>query len=126
GDLPAALLVLAIAVGVYWLVGRNLATLVTAKDAAGAAALLFLLCALGDLASGYPYQAILFLLAAVALGLAFMLLQQGTVPVELRLGGVLVVGASGGLMPLHMLEELRDAGVLSEDEFAAKRILVEP
>src|SRR5215467_1022945 len=79
GDLPAALLVVAVAVGVYWLVGRNLVTLVTAKDAAGAAALLFLLCALGDLASGYPYQAILFLLTAVALGLAFMLLQQGTV-----------------------------------------------
>ena len=54
------------------------------------------------------------------------MLQQGTVPVELRLGGVLVVAAPGRLIYLRMLEELRDAGILSADEFAAKRQLVEP
>ena len=126
GNIVAALLILVVAAGIYWLIGRNPATIVTAKEAAATIAVLLVLCALGDLVSGYPYQAVLFLLAAVALGFAFLLLQQGTLPVELRLGGVLAVAASGGRTHLRMLEELRDAGILSADEFAAKRLLIEP
>jgi hypothetical protein len=125
GDLVAAVLVLAVAGSIHLLVGRSPATIVTAKQAAAAIAALLALCAFADLATDYPYQAIVFILAAAALGFAFLLLQQGTAPVELRLGGVLVVAASRGLIHLHMLEELRDAGILSEDEFAAKRPLVE-
>src|SRR5712692_3217789 len=105
--------------------GGNPATVVTAKDAAAAIAVLLALCAFADLATDSPYQAVVFLLAAAALGFAFLLLQQGTAPVELRLGGMLVVAASSGLAHLHMLEALRDAGILNEDEFAAKRLLVE-
>lgn len=122
----AALLVLASAGIIHRFVGRHLATIVTAKDTAAAIALLFVLCALIDLAVGAPYQAVLFLLAAAALGFAFLLLQQGTHPVELRLGGLLTVAAPSGLLHLRMLEELRDAGILTADEFAAKRLLVEP
>ena len=58
----------------------------TAKQAAAADAILLAVCALADLAAGYPYQGILFLLGAAALAVAFVLLQQGTVPVELRFG----------------------------------------
>jgi hypothetical protein len=126
GDLVAAVLVFALAAATYWLIGRNPATIVTASAAAATIAILLVLCALADLATGYPYQAVLFLLAAGALGFAFLLLQQGTVPVELRLGGVAAVAAPGGLIHLRMLEELRDAGILSTEEFAAKRRLVEP
>ena len=126
GNIASALPVLAIAAGIYWLIGRNRTTIVTAKEAAATIAVLFVLCALGDLITGYPYQAVLFLLAAGALGFAFLLLQQGTIPVELRLGGVPAVAASGGLGHLQMLEELRDAGILNADEFAAKRLLIEP
>jgi hypothetical protein len=126
GNMVAALLVLAIAAAIYWLIGRNLATIVTAGETAATTALLFVLCALADLATGYPYQAVLFLLAAGAPGFAFLLLQQGTVPVELRFGGIVAVAAPGGLIHLRMLEELRDAGILSAEEFALKRLLVEP
>jgi hypothetical protein len=91
---------------------------------AGATAVLFVVCALFDLATGYPYQAVLFLLAAGALGFAFALLQQGTVPVELRFGGVVAVASPSGLVHLRMLEELHAAGILSAEEFAAKRQLV--
>jgi hypothetical protein len=126
GNTVASLLLLAIAAAIYWLIGRNLRTIVTAKEAAATIAILLVLCALGDLATGYPYQAVLSLLVAVALGFAFLLMQQGTVPVELRVSGVLIVAAPGRLIYLRMLEELRDAGILSEDEFAAKRQLVEP
>ena len=125
GNVSAAVLVLAIAAAIHWLIARHAATIVTAKEAAATIAALFVLCALGDLVTGYPYQAVLFLLAAGALGFAFLLLQQGTTPVELRLGGVPAVAASGGAGHLQMLEELRDAGILSADEFAAKRLLIE-
>ena len=124
GNLLGAVLVLAVALAVYWLVGRNLATIIAAKDAAAATALLLLLCAFADLLTGYPYRAVLFLLAAVALGFAFLLLQQGTIPIELRLGGVVAVASSSGLIHLRMLEELRDAGILTLEEFAAKRALL--
>lgn len=123
GDLVGAVLMLAIAVAIYWLIGRNLATIVTAREAAATTAMLFVLCALADLATGYPYRAVLFLLAAAALGFAFLMLQQGTVPVELRLAGVLPVGSRGQVVHLRMLEELRDAGILTADEFATKRLL---
>ena len=126
GNIATALLVLAVAAGIYWLIGRNLTTIVTAKEAAATTAILFVLCALGDFVTGYPYQGVLFLLAAAALGFALLLLQQGTAPVELRLGGVLAVAPPGGRTHLRMLEELRDAGILTADEFAAKRLLIEP
>lgn len=96
----------------------------TAKEAAASVAVLFALCALADLATGYPYRAVLFLLAAAALGFAFLLLQQGTVPMELRFGGLVAVAAPSGAIHLRMLEELRDAGILTPDEFAAKRVLI--
>ena len=121
----AALLVLATAGIIHRLVGRSLATIVTAKDAAATIAIIFVVCALIDLAIDYPYQAVLFLLSAAALGFTFLLLQQGTTPVELRLGGLLTVAAPSGVLHLRMLEELRDAGILTPDEFAAKRLLVE-
>src|SRR5437763_17030433 len=76
-DLVAAVLVLAIAGAVYWCIGRNRATLVTAKEAAGAGAALLAICALAELAVGWPYQGVLFLLDAAALGFVFVLLQQG-------------------------------------------------
>jgi len=125
GDIVAGLLVLATAVGIYWLIGRNLTTVVTAKEAAATIAILFVLCALGDLATGYPYQAVLFLFAAGALGFAFLLLHQGTIPVELRFGGVVAVAPPSRRIHLRMLEELRDSGILSADEFVAKRRLIE-
>ena len=124
GNLVGAVLLLAIAAGIYWLIGRNLATIVSGKDVAGATAVLFVICALADLLTGYPYQAVLFLFAAAALGFAFLLLQQGTMPVELRLGGVVAVASPSGLIHLRMLEELRDAGILTADEFAAKRLSI--
>lgn len=126
GTIVTAVLVLAIAAAIYRLIGRNLMTIVTAKEAAATIAILFVLCALGDLATDYPYQAVLFLFAAAALGFVFLLLQQGTVPVALPVGRVLIVAAPGRLIYLRMLEELRAAGILSADEFAAKRLLVEP
>ena len=124
GDLVGAVLLLTIAAVIYWLIGRNLATIVTAKEVAGIVALLFVVCALADLANGFPYQAVLFLLAAGALGFAFLLLQQGTIPAELRVGGVVAVSSPNGFIHLRMLEELRDAGVLTSEEFAAKRRLL--
>jgi hypothetical protein len=123
-DLVAAVLVSAIAGGIYWLIGRQRATIVTAKQAAATGAILLALCALADLATGYPYQGILFLFAAAALAVAFVLLQQGTVPLEMRLGRVTAFAAQSGVVQLRMLEELRDAGILTPEEFEAKRVLI--
>jgi len=123
-DLVAAVLVLAIAGGIYWLIGRHPATIVTAKQSAATGAILLAICALADLAAGYPYQGVLFLLGAAALAVAFVLLQQGTVPIELRFGTMSAFTASPGIAQLRMLEELRDAGILSPEEFAAKRALI--
>jgi hypothetical protein len=81
-------------------------------------------CALADLAAGFPYQGVLFLLGAAALAIAFVMLQQGTVPVELHFGSVSAFTASSGAIQLRMLEELRDAGILTPEEFAAKRVLI--
>jgi hypothetical protein len=123
-DLVAAVLVLAIAGGIYWLIGRHPATIVTAKQSAATGAILLAICALADLAAGYPYQGVLFLLGAAALAVAFVLLQQGTVPVELRFGTMSAFTSSPGIAQLRMLEELRDAGILSPEEFVAKRALI--
>jgi hypothetical protein len=126
GNIAAALLLLAFALAIYWLIARNMATLVTAKEAAAITGILFVLCALGDLVTGYPYQGVLFLLAAGALGCAFVLLQQGTNPEELQFGGVTAVAAPTRRIHLRMLEELHDAGILTPDEFAAKRLMIAP
>ena len=123
-DLVSAVLVLAIALGIYWLIGRHPATIVTAKQAAATGAILLAVCALADLAAGFPYQGVLFLLGTAALAVSFVLLQQGTMPVELRFGSVSAFTASSGIIQLRMLEELRDAGILTPEEFAAKRILI--
>jgi hypothetical protein len=125
GDLAGAVLVFALAAAIYWFIGRTSATLVTAKEAGAAVTVLLALCALADLATGSPYQAVLFLLAAAALGFALLLMQQGTVASELRLGGLVAVAAPSGRIHLRMLAELRDAGILSADEFAAKSALIE-
>jgi len=125
-NLVAAVLTLALAAVVYRLIGRHQARIVRAGETAAVTALLCVLCALADLVSGFPYQAVLLLLAAAALGFAFLLLQQGTAPVALRLGGISLVAPQDSLAHLRMLEELRDAGILTADEFAAKRTLVEP
>jgi hypothetical protein len=126
GNIVAALLLFAVALGIYCLIARNPVTIVTAKQVAATMAILFVLCALGDLVTGYPYQGVLFLLAAGALGCAFVLLHQGTNPAELQFGGMRAVAAPTRRIHLRMLEELRDAGILSEDEFAAKRPMVDP
>ncbi|MBV9015904.1 MAG: SHOCT domain-containing protein [Alphaproteobacteria bacterium] len=124
--LVAAVLVLAIAGGIYWLIGRHPATIVTAKQAAGIGAALLAICALADLAAGFPYQGVLFLLAAGALAVGFVLLQQGTIPIELRFGTMSAFTGSAAIVQLRMLEELRDAGILTPEEFAAKRAAIVP
>ena len=123
-DLVAAVLVLAIAGAIYWCIGRNLVTLVTAKEAAGAGAALLAVCALAELAAGWPYQGVLFLLDAAALGFVFVLLQQGATPLELRFGGVLAVAPAGTLIHLRMLKELHDAGILTDTEYAEAQLRV--
>ena len=112
-DLVSAVLVLAIAGGIYWLIGRHPATIVTAKQAAAAGATLLAVCTLADLAAGYPYQGILFLFAAAALAVAFVLLQQGTVPLEMRLGGVTAFASQSGVVQLRrwgLLDAVVDSG----------------
>jgi hypothetical protein len=47
-------------------------------------------------------------------------------PVELRFGSVTAFAMSSEVVQLRMLEELRDAGILTPEEFAAKRVLVAP
>jgi hypothetical protein len=123
-DLVAAALVLAVAGALYWCIGRNLATLVTAKEAAGAGAALLAVCALAELAAGWPYQGVLFLLDAAALGFVLLLLQQGATPLELRLGGILAVAPPGTLIHLRMLKELHDADILTDAEYAEAQLRV--
>ncbi|HEX3536406.1 MAG TPA: SHOCT domain-containing protein [Stellaceae bacterium] len=123
-DLVAAVLVLAVGGAVYWCIGRNLATLVTGKEAAGAGAALLAICALAELAAGWPYQGVLFLLDAAALGVVLLLLQQGATPLELRFGGLVAVAPPGTLIHLRMLKELHDAGILTDAEYAEAQIRV--
>ena len=49
---------------------------------------------------------------------------RGRLPIELRFGSVSAFTASRGAVQLRMLEELRDAGILTPEEFAAKRVLI--
>lgn len=123
-DLVASLFVLAIAGGIYWFICRQLATIVGAKQAAAAAAVLLALCALADFLTLHPYHGLLFLVAAASLGIVFFLLMQGTVPLELRVGGVVAVSSSAKAAHLQMLGELHRAGILTTEELAAKTALV--
>jgi hypothetical protein len=123
-DLVATIFVLAIAAGIYWFICRHLATIVGAKQAAAASAILLALCALADFVTGHPYHGLLFLIAAASLGAVFFFLMQGTVPLELRVGGVVAVGSSAKEAQLQMLDELHRAGILTAEEFAAKTALV--
>jgi len=124
GDPLGIVLVLAVAAILYWFICRQLVAVVSAGSAAAASAALWFLCALVDFITGLPYYGLLFLLAAVAAGFVFVLLRQGGVPAELTIGGVIAVGAPNRTAHLRMLEELRDAGLLTADEFAAKRALL--
>ena len=126
GDRLGVILVLAVAAILYWFICRRRIAVVSAGWAAAASAALLLLCALVDFVTSLPYYGLAFLLAAIAAGFVFVLLGQGGVPAELKIGGIIVVGAPSHAAYLRMLEELRGAGLLTEDEFAAKRALVTP
>ncbi|HZT89477.1 MAG TPA: hypothetical protein VFA12_15995 [Stellaceae bacterium] len=123
-DLVASLFVLGIAASIYWFICRQLATVVSAKQAAIAGAILLALCALADFLTAHPYHGLLFLIAAASLTVVFFLLMEGTMPIELRLGGIVAVGSSARAAHLEMLAELHRAGILSADEVAAKSQLV--
>lgn len=120
GDWLGVVLVLAIAGGAYWFLGRHAVTVVSATAAAAAGTAILLVAALTDLLGGHPYYGVLFLVATAALGFIFVLLRQGTRPAELKLGGVVAVDASSTAALLSMLAQLRDAGVLTAEEYAAK------
>ena len=124
GDPLGLLLMLGVAAILYWFICRQLVAVVTAGSAAAASAALLFLCAFVDFITGSPYYGLLFLLAAIAAGFVFVLLRQGGVPAALTIGGVVAVGPPNRAAHLHMLEELRDAGLLTADEFAAKRALL--
>jgi hypothetical protein len=124
GDGLGALMVLAVAGVLYWFVCRQLVAVVSAGFAVAASGALLLLSALIELVGGYPYQGLLFIVAALVLGFVFVLLQQGALPAELRIGGVFSVGVPSRVAQLRMLEELRDAGLLTTDEFAAKQAML--
>jgi hypothetical protein len=120
GNWLGVVLVLALAGGVYWFLCRHRVTIVSAATAAAVGAVVMLAAAIVDLASGYPYFGILFLIATVGLGFVFVLLRQGAVPAELRLGGILAVDVTGPSTHLAMLAALRDAGVLTAEEYVEK------
>jgi hypothetical protein len=124
GDGLGVVLVLAVAGVLYWFICRQLVAVVSASCAAAASGALLALCALIDFVTGLPYYGLLFLIAAIAAGFVFVLLRQGGVPAQFTVGGVVAIGAPNRTAHLRMLEELRDAGVLTEDEFAAKRALL--
>jgi hypothetical protein len=83
-------------------------------------AVVMLAAAIVDLASDHPYFGILFLIATVGLGFVFILLRQGAIPAELRFGGIRAVDVTGPSAHLAMLAALRDAGVLTAEEYAEK------
>jgi hypothetical protein len=126
GEWLGVLLVLALLAILYWFVCRQLVAVVSARFAVAASAVAAFIAALLDLVSGHPASGLLFMLAAIVLGVVFVMLQQGGVPAELRFGMVTAIGAPGRGGYLRMLMELRDAGLLTEDEFAAKRALLAP
>jgi hypothetical protein len=120
GNGLGVVLILAVAAATYWFVCRHLAALVSAGAAAGVGAVVLALATLAEIAGGHPYAAILFLIATGALGIAFVLLHQGAAPAEIRLAGVATITASPAAELLVMLARLRDAGILSTEEFAEK------
>jgi hypothetical protein len=124
GDWLGVILVLSIAGIGYWFICRQLVAVVSAGGAAAASGIVLFLCALTEFAAGNPYHGLLFLIGALVLGFVVVLLQQGAAPMELRVGGMVAVGAPGRAAQLRMLQELRDAGILTEDEFAAKQALL--
>jgi hypothetical protein len=124
GDWLGVILVLSIAGIGYWFICRQLVAVVSAGGAAAASGIVLFLCALTEFAAGNPYHGLLFLIGALVLGFVVVLLQQGAAPMELRVGGMVAVGAPGRAAQLRMLRELRDAGILYEDEFAAKQALL--
>ena len=124
GDGLGVVLVLALACIGYWFVCRQLVAVVSGRLAIGISAVLLFLCALTDFAAGHPYFGTLFVIGALVLGLAFVLLQQGGVLAEITIAGIVAIGAPSRAAHLRMLEELRDAGLLTEEEFAAKRALL--
>jgi len=126
GDWLGVVLMLAIAALVYWFVCRQLVAVVSAGGAAAASGILLLLCGFADFAAGHPYLGLLLLIGAIVSGFVFVLLQQGASPAELRVAGVLAVGAASRAAQLRMLEELHDAGLLTDDELAAKRAQLAP
>src|SRR5690348_12199893 len=79
GDWLGVVLVLALAAGVYWFLCRHQLAVVSAEMAAAACAAVTLSAAIVDLASGYPYFGILFLIATAGLGFVFVLLRQGAI-----------------------------------------------
>ena len=121
GEWLGVLLVLALFAILYWFACRQLVAVVSARFAVAGGSVIAFIAALMDLVSAHPYSGLLFMLTAIVLGLVFAMLQQGGVPAELRIGGVAAIGPPGRGAYLRMLVELRDAGLLTEDEFAAKR-----
>jgi hypothetical protein len=124
GDGLGALLVLAVAAASYWFLCRHLVTIVPASIAAAVGTIVLLLGTVADLAAGHPYYCILFIVATIALAVVFVLLHQGTKPAELRVGGIVAVDVSASGTHLAMLAQLRDAGILTPEEYAAKSALL--
>lgn len=124
GEWLGALLVLSLFAILYWFVCRQLVAVVSARLAVAASGIVAFIAALIDLTSAHPYSGLLFMLTAIVLGVAFVLLQQGGVPAELRFGAFTTIRPPGRGAYLRMLIELRDGGLLTEDEFIAKRALL--
>jgi hypothetical protein len=120
GNWLGVVLVLALAGGVYWFLCRHQVAIVSAAMASAMGAIVTLAAAIVDLVSDHPYFGILFLVATAGLGFVFVLLRQGAIPAELRLGGILAVGVAGASTHLAMLAALRDAGILTAEEYAEK------
>lgn len=126
GEWLGVLLVLAVFAALYWFACRQLVAVVSARQATAATGVVAFAGGLTELLSAHPYSGLLFMAATIALGVTFTLLQQGGVPAELRLGWLTAIGLPKRSGYLRMLAELRDAGLLTEDEFAAKCAMLTP